>query len=447
MSEKLIRDIEELVIRGQLDEALKILRDNTENNRRTYEEVMLLSTRFRSLERNRRLGIIDNREFLVEQHNINYSTIKLLSELKSDTQELQRDNIFFSHSKDFKIFGRFRTKMIPIFPYKKENMLRIENILFDYYPEKIYSANHYPQFYNEIVKHVNNKDTIYNEAKPHLLDYNIAFSEETQSHYIEMELGICGYIDFLAVSRNLDVEYLDQGIKRTIRQSLVNNGVDKDPSDDLNNVPKQLGVSSIVVTSDNYIVLQKRQKSEVASKMYHVSIAEGLQVFPSYSEFLALDKSEQQFRIVDKDLSFALYRGMEEELGIEEKEVNELELLSIYYDYELQQPIFQTSVLLNISSVELSKYYDQFKGRDTLAEIGRLDFIPNRLDDLLLYFYRTNQEGKWSSHAVINIISFIEKHYGSYKKIEKHLNKYFTRDIEFYLGDQKYIESIDRKTE
>jgi hypothetical protein len=197
-----------------------------------------------------------------------------------------------------------------------------------------------------------------------------------------------------------------------------------------------------VITKDGYLVLQKRQKSEVASKMYHVSIAEGLQAYPSYDRYVNMHNNDRQFRIVDKDLSFALYRGLDEELGIEEKDVESIELLSIYYDYELQQPIFQTVSRLNIDSEQLKQYYNQSKGRDTLAEIGRLDFVANNLDDLLFYFYRTNQDGKWSSHAVINIISFIERFFGNSKELERNLTKYFDKELEFYLGEQRYVEAL-----
>lgn len=126
----------------------------------------------------------------------------------------------------------------------------------------------------------------------------------------------------------------------------------------------------------------------------------------------------------------------------ETSEVNKLELLSIYFDYELQQPIFQTSSYLNISSFELSQYFKNSKGRDTLSEINKLNFIPNKLNDILLHVSTMEKKGKWSSHAIINIISFIERYYGNEIKLKTTLDKYFPNISNFYLGKQKYIERV-----
>lgn len=448
MTPTYIKEVEELVLRGQIDEAIRIIRDQNEHDKVLYVETMQLSIRYRKAEREKRLGVLSSEEYLLESHKISLAVISIISELRDNFGKQtppgkEPPKPFFSHAKSFKNFGPFRTKMIPIFPYRKENMVHIDNVLFEYYPDKIFSPDNHPQFYGRVSNYVKDKPTIYNEAKPHLLDYNVTFSEESQSHFVELELGICGYLDFLSVSRNMDVPYLDQNKESTtIRKELIKTGADKDPGHLKNDVPKQLGVSSIVITKDGYLVLQKRQKSEVASKMYHVSIAEGLQAYPSYERYVNMHNSDRQFRIVDKDLSFALYRGLDEELGIEKKDVESIELLSIYYDYELQQPIFQTVSKLNIDSEQLKQYYNQSKGRDTLAEIGRLDFVANNVDDLLFYFYRTNQDGKWSSHAVINIISFIERFFGDAKELERNLNKYFDKEMEFYLGEQRYVEAL-----
>ena len=73
--------------------------------------------------------------------------------------------------------------------------------------------------------------------------------------------------------------------------------------------------------------------------MFHVSIAEGLQIFPSYNDFLKLNNIQRQQSIVDKDIETAVYRGYNEELGITKDEITELQLLSIYYD---------TSVILEV---------------------------------------------------------------------------------------------------
>jgi Effector-associated domain 11 len=437
----LIETIEELIFMGRIEDALGKLRDLFGKENR-YKEVFIYSSRFRINEQNYRLGILSLADYQVELNSITIALISLCSTAKSNLF-IEIDNLEpFSIEQNFKEFGNIKTKMLPIFPYKKDKPLKIENVLFDYHLNEIYDKSNHPHFYKEIESHILRKATIYNEAKPSLLDYNITFSEEQKEYFIEMELGICGYVDFLSVSRNLDVVFIEGGLKTTIRKKLQDKDIDKDPINPLNNVPKQLGVSSIVLTSDNYIVLQKRQKSEVASKMFHVSIAEGLQAYPSYDDYLKINDSQKNYKITDKTLSLALYRGLEEELGLENRDIKELELLSIYFDYELQQPIFQTCSYLNITSKELEKYYSSYKGRDTLSEIKRLDFIPYNIDKILLYFYQTSQEGVWSSHAVINIISFIEKHFGAIHTVNKVINKYFIKPKEFYLGEQNYVEII-----
>lgn len=453
IDKKSIDEIEELIAKGLTDDALGKMRDMLKEHK-SYSEVLMQSARYGENQEQYRIGVIDLRDYNLIRNRINHAIIELLYQLKKTIAEgptysdkttqsvVDAKPSQSSIEQEFKTFGNLKTKMLPIFPYKREKPLKIENVIFDYYPTKVFDKNDYPFFYSEIENHVSGKKTIYNEAKPHLLDYKTTFSEEEQEHFMEIELGICGYLDFLSVSRNLDSTVNIKGLNTTIRKMLVDLDVDKDPTDENNKVPKQLGVSSIVVTSDNYVVLQKRQKSEVASKMYHVSIAEGLQAYPSYKGFLNLENSEKKFSITDKTLGLALYRGLEEELGIDDEDVKNLELLSIYFDYELQQPIFQTCTYLGITSEKLKQYYKSMKGRDTLAEVKRLDFIPFSLDEILLYLYQTTQEGRWSSHAIINIISFLERNFGSEKKLKPSLNKYFRKSVEFYLGDQRYVESI-----
>ena len=187
---------------------------------------------------------------------------------------------------------------------------------------------------------------------------------------------------------------------------------------------------------------KKDETSEVASKRFDVPIAEGLQLYPSYDRYLKLKTSEKQSGIIDKTLSSALYRALKEELDINDKEIQALELLSIYYDYELQQPIFQTCTYLNISSEKLRRDHIAMSGRDTLKEITRWDFVPLNLDKILLYLYEGTQEGKWNPRAILNLISFLEKNFGSEEKLKPALNKYFSKSVEFYSGEQRFVENI-----
>lgn len=436
-----IETIEDLISHSLVDEALGKMRDVFEHDS-AYTLIMKYSASLREAEGEHRRNIIDLSAWLERKQQITLSIIKLLKQLKATKQTVFNIQKNFSVSKEFKQLGNIKTKMIPIFPYLEENPLKIENVVFDYYTDNIYNKNNYNQFYSAINKYIADKKTIYNEAKPNLLDYNIVFREEDKQHYIELELGICGYIDFLAVNRNLDSQFIENSNQTSIKEKLQRLKVDKDPTSSRNDVPKQLGVSSIVITKDNYVVFQKRQKSEIASKMFHVSIAEGLQVYSSYKDFLDIEQSNRYHSIIDRSLSTALYRGLYEELGVETSEVNKLELLSIYFDYELQQPIFQTSSYLNISSSELSQYFKNSKGRDTLSEINKLNFIPNKLNDILLHVSTMEKKGKWSSHAIINIISFIERYYGNEIKLKTTLDKYFPNISNFYLGKQKYIERV-----
>ena len=437
-----IKQIEELIIQGRIDDALGQMRDLFQG-KKAYPEIMAHSAAYRQNEQMYRVGVLDLKDYMLVQNKIIQALIQLLVEkplmIPDNEPEVAQP---FSVEKSFKEFGNLKTKMLPIFPYKRDKPLKIENVVFDYYPDKVFDRQDYPAFFEEVEAYIRSRKTIYNEAKPHLLDYIVTFSEEEKEHFMEIQLGICGYTDFLAVSRNLDVEFDLNGKTTTYRKELVQLGVDKDPTLPQNRVPKQLGVSSIILTTDNFIVLQKRQKSEVASKMYHVSIAEGLQAYPSYKDFLNLENSEKQFKITDKTLSLALYRGLDEELGIDDKDVRSLELLSMYFDYELQQPIFQTCTYLNIDSQRVNQYYQNLKGRDTLAEINQLDFVPFNLDEILLHVYQKSQEGTWSSHAIINIISFLERHFGSENQLKNTVNKYFRKPTEYYLGPQQYIKSI-----
>ena len=104
----------------------------------------------------------------------------------------------FSIKQGFKSLGNLKTLMLPIFPYNEEKPLKIENVIFDYYPDKIFDKNDFPFFYEEVEKYLKERKIGYIMMPGlSLIDYLTTFSEVEQEYFIEFELGICGYIDFL----------------------------------------------------------------------------------------------------------------------------------------------------------------------------------------------------------------------------------------------------------
>ncbi len=356
--------------------------------------------------------------------------------IKEKTKEQkikQVENIEISNS--FKNLGNIKTKMLPIYPVNNNFPLHYKNINFKYNVENIYENSKYQYLYKKTEEYVKNKKTIYNEATPNLLDYEITRNGERNEYFIDLEFGIQSYIDFLTLNRNIDT-VIEK--RKTIKEFLETENIDFNFLQ--NNLPKLVGLTSILVTSDNKLVFQKRKKSVIASNMFHVSIAEGLQIFPSYHDFLKLNNIQRQQSIVDKDIETAVYRGYNEELGLTKDEITELQLLSIYYDYELQQPIFQTLALTKLNSQQIYNYFVNAKGIDTIAEIGSIEFIKNELEDILLYMINTSINDKWSSHAIINIISYIESVFSNESRTIETVNKYFKKIKLYDLGKQNFLE-------
>lgn len=349
--------------------------------------------------------------------------ISIIQEISESTQK-------------YKTLGNIFTKMIPIFPYRKNYEIFSEHIKFKYDVNNIFTTELYESEYNTIDKYINSKDTVYNEAKPSLIDFDIKRNEEEGISYIELVLGINGYHDFLTINRNLD--FLDGGqLRLKISNSSLHDLMKM-------NIPKSLGVSSILVTNDRHIFLQKRNKSEVASNMNHVSIAEGLCVHKSYNEFVKKTPNKRGQFIKDNNIKEALLRGIEEEIGVIATDISDLEILSIYFDEELMQPIFQTTAYVNKRKNEIEEYIKSARGIDTVGEIKELIFCKNNEDDILKKFKESLNEGYvWSTHAVINLISYLE-YIGGNDNLIEHVNNYFEEETLFSLGKQNFIETLQQ---
>lgn len=334
----------------------------------------------------------------------------------------------------YKHLGNILTKMIPIFPCRKNYEISSEDICFKYDVMEIFSDSSYYYEFETINEYILSKSTVYNEAKPMLLDYDIKRSEEDDRYYIEMNLGICGYHDFLAINRNLDV--LGNG---SIRQKISNASLSELMA---MNVPKSLGISSILITKDDFVVFQKRNKSEVASNMYHVTVAEGLSVSKSYNDFIEMNKNKRKNSIVDTNIKNALLRGIKEEIGLEENSISDMNILSIYFDEELMQPIFQSCAYIKLTKNELESLRLAAKGIDTLCEIKEFIYVKNDEEPMVHYLKETvENEGVWSTHAIINLISYLE--FISEKETLVYLvNRYFTDEFLFSLGRQNFIETL-----
>lgn len=76
--------IEDLIGRGRMEQALKVLLEYVKNKTPSYQsEVLLLSSRYTRLSRNNRMGLISNADSIVEHNQIVASFLELLSKIRN----------------------------------------------------------------------------------------------------------------------------------------------------------------------------------------------------------------------------------------------------------------------------------------------------------------------------------------------------------------------------